>query len=62
MGFLFSIAVLITGYIYIRKLENRIDDQNDKIYTLEQIINMNLMKDEKEKTSQKEVKEAKQTS
>ncbi|HEY3525734.1 MAG TPA: hypothetical protein VGK47_06030 [Nitrososphaeraceae archaeon] len=52
MEFLFTLAVLLTGIKYIRKLENRIDQQSEKIYTLEQLLEMNLIKDGKEKTNE----------
>lgn len=58
MEFLFTLAVLLTGYKYIRKLENRIDQQNEKIYTLEQLLEMNLIKDGKEKTTEGEAEKA----
>lgn len=58
MEFLFTLAVLLTGIKYIRKLENRIDQQSEKIYTLEQLLEMNLIKDGKEKTNEGEAEKA----
>lgn len=58
MEFGVTLIVLILGATYIRKLEKRIELQDDKIFTMEQLLDMNLIKDEKEKskTTKKAVK------
>lgn len=52
MEFLFTLFVLLTGAKYIRKLENRIDQQAEQISGLEQLLEMNLIKDGKEKQTE----------
>ena len=58
MEFGVTLIVLILGATYIRKLEKRIEVQDSKIFTMEQLLEMNLIKDEKEKskTTKKAVK------
>ncbi len=61
MEFLFTLAVLLTGWTYIRRLENRIEECREEIFTLQQLQEMNLIKDGKEKAKSEESKEAKTT-
>jgi hypothetical protein len=61
MEFMVTLLVIAIGWTYMRKLENKVDTQADRIYILEQLLEMNLIKDGKEKTETSESKEAKAT-
>lgn len=49
MGFGFTLVVLTLGACYIRKVENRMKVQDAKIFLLEQLLEMNLIQNGKEK-------------
>jgi len=52
MEVLFTIAVLTIGITKFRQLERKVRNQAEKIYTLEQLLEMNLIKNEEKKTDQ----------
>lgn len=56
MEFILTLFVLAIGATYIKRLENKIKVQDEKISEIEQLYEFNLIKYGKEKTSKKTVK------
>jgi uncharacterized membrane protein YhiD involved in acid resistance len=60
MEALVTIAILMIGITKFRQLERKVRNQAEKIYTLEQLLEMNLIKDGKEKDKASEATDAKE--
>lgn len=52
MEFILTLFVIFIGITYVRRLEKKIDVQDQKIFILEQLLEMNLIKDGKEKQTE----------
>jgi hypothetical protein len=60
MEFILTLFVIFIGITYIRRLEKKIDVAESKIFTMEQLLEMNLIKDgKKEKVKTRRAQKAK---
>lgn len=58
MEAIITIAIILIGITQMRRLERKVKNQGEKIYLLEQLLEMNLIKDGKEQTEKTEAGKA----